>query len=109
QGIWVRQDNPVTLEEDAPNDTPNFLTLSPGVVDPDVAQLVSSGVAALGTDLVTTAKEATGRVNLDFTLVPNDGTIHCYEGLTPSSDTVSHLIALSAEDVLTVEKQQTPC
>src|SRR5690606_32111468 len=50
QGIWVRQDNPVTLEEDAPNDTPNFLTLSPGVVDPDVAQLVSSGVAALGTD-----------------------------------------------------------
>jgi hypothetical protein len=102
QGIWVRADNPVTLAEDLLQDAPNFLTLSPGVADPDAEQLISSGVPALGRDLVSTTVESTGRVNLAFALLPDDGTIHCYEGVTPQNQERAHLIALTG-DTLTVE------
>lgn len=109
QGVWVRQDNPTTLAEDLQQDAPNFLTLAPDVVDPAGLQAISPGVLELQTLLITMPRESSGRVNRDFAEVPNDGTLHCYEGVHAGMlETHSFLLAVVGE-VLTIERLLAPC
>lgn len=109
QGVWVREDNPVTLAEDLQADAPNFLTLSPDVAEPANLQVISPGVAALQTILVTTPREPSGRVNLDFAEVPSDGTIHCYEGVYVGQPEVHSFLLAVDGDGLTVERLVSEC
>jgi hypothetical protein len=109
QGMWITEGPDASLSGDTYH---RFLALAPHDIQPSTHQIIAAAIPELDRDnLHVFARQATGRVNLDFGQVLPNGDIHCYfsdnaqlSGGYEGYNAQSFFVALDGEGILTIER-----